>query len=723
MTAKKNGIDYRHFISLFLTAGFVALGVFVFPNAICRLVESLRDIGLSLAYYFCEMIGMEGVVTPTVNDLPSWQLTESIFAPLRLLPTWEEFVAWWDSYWICFFSEDMLIDYLMFVVDILYYLSQGFLILLTVAIPLYFLFQGYLSKLSNEYNKDSKALTFFKKWYPKTIGRVFAWIRDYKQFLDDHGVYKTIWFWLWAFYFNAITIVIEFLAFYFYFVFSFDFLSIYTQFYKLLLDLTCVIRFIPGIIWGIIVIFVLEKIAENIGYAELRHRERRNRGFLNERSIVSIFYGTMGVGKTACITDAALSAEVELRDRAFEVIVECDFCFPFFPWINLENALKTATAFHVCYDLPSVRRWVRKKYHRWLKNPCREKIFDYDYERYGLFHDDKLRVESVWQTIEDYACAYLVYAVQCSLILSNYSIRSDNLLSDNGNFPLWDTDFFSRDSKMMQAFSRRSHILDFDMLRFGKRVLKDNPNAHALGFGVYVFTELDKERKNDQELRTQGVKGSDDEANQKNDLFNALLKMIRHAVMIRNRVFVVCLGDLQRPEDWGANGRDVGEICFIASKGEKAPVLPFWAPYWWLATFYQIFFMPFVNMYYSYRFARGDNTAPMHFLHGVMAKFKDAYQGKFNLFASRKLSLEVESGRMDRAADERCYFLSDKKAFSERYGTDCLSAIFERYSLLNTVGIMDMATYADKMASDAELQMQHSYFQRDLLAMRAAQAA
>ena len=717
-------IDYRHYISIFITLGFVALGIFVFPNAICRLLEALRDFCLSIAYYFCNIIGEPDVITPTVNEYPSWQFVESIFSPLTLLPfTWEEFQVWWAEYWIRWATWEMVEDYFIFIADVLYYVSQALLILLTVLLPLYFIFQGYLNKENNDANVDSKVLIFFKGFWDKCISPVIAWVKDFFAFLGEHSVYRTIWLWMWLFYFNAITIVVEFLAFYFYFVFSFDFLSIYRQVYKLLLDLTAVIRFIPAVIWAIIIVTVMEICAENAGYDELRHRERRNRGFLNERSIVSIFYGTMGVGKTACITDAALSAEVELRDRAFEVIVECDFCFPHFPWINLENELKVASAFHVVYDLSSVRRWIRKKYKRWLKNPTQARIFGYDYERYGLFHDDKLKTESVWQVIEDYACAYMVYAVQCSLIISNYSIRSDNLLSDLGNFPLWNTDFFSRDSKLMDAYSRRSHILDFDMLRFGKRVLKDNPNAHALGFGVYVFTELDKERKNDQELRTQGVKGTDDGANQKNDLFNSLLKMIRHAVMIRNRVFIICLGDLQRPEDWGANGRDVGEIAFIAKKGEKTALLPFWAPFWWYATLYELVFAPVVDLYYQYRFARADNTAPMHFAHGVVAKLKDGYQGIFNTFGSSELKLEVESGRMDRQPLNRSYFLSTKKAYSERYSTDCLSAIFERYSLINTIGIMDMVTYADKMASDAELQMQHSYFQRDVMGLTMAQPA
>ena len=107
----------------------------------------------------------------------------------------------------------------------------------------------------------------------------------------------------------------------------------------------------------------------------------------------------------------------------------------------------------------------------------------------------------------------------------------------------------------------------------------------------------------------------------------------------------------------------------------------------------------------------------MHFMHGLRAKLKDWYEGVYHTFGSSKRLIEVESGRMDGEPLERYYFLSMKKAYAERYGTDCLSAIFDRYSFLNTVGIMDMATYADKMATDAELQAQHSYFQRDIMGL------
>ena len=48
----------------------------------------------------------------------------------------------------------------------------------------------------------------------------------------------------------------------------------------------------------------------------------------------------------------------------------------------------------------------------------------------------------VSSAIKDYSCAYFIYTIQSSYIISNYSVRTDRLIPDLGNFPLWNTDFF-----------------------------------------------------------------------------------------------------------------------------------------------------------------------------------------------------------------------------------------------------------------------------------------
>lgn len=703
-------LDYRHYINAVITLGFVALGVFVFPNAICRLTESIRDFGLSCAYYFCELFFEFNPIAPSVNSFPSWQIAPSYFQPLTLLPvTWEEFQMLWGVYWQNFIKAETLTEYLYVLGDVLYYVSQVMLILMPLILCAYMLFQRYLKTTNNDYDVESTALRRIKRIADFTYIPVKKWLREYIAFMKENAFWVKLWAWLWAFYFNIITIVVEFIAFYLYFIVSFDFVNIYRQVYKLLLDLSTVIRFIPAVIWAVIIVVALELAARHIGYNELEHRENRNGGFLAERGVMTIIYGPMGAGKTKTITDMALTQEVRFRNMAFEIIIESDFKFPHFNWATFEQDLKQAIENHEVFTVPTARKWLREKYRIWYENPTKENLWGYDYDRYGLEYDDRLKVSNLWEVIDDYACAYLVYTVQSSLLVSNYSIRVDNLMDDLGNFPKWNTDFFRRDSRLIDSYSRHAHILDFDMLRLGKRMIDDNPNRYAFGFGVYIISEIDKERKNAPEL--QQIKASSEECNQKNDLFNALMKMSRHACVIANRVFVKIFADLQRPESLGADARELGEIVYIEESTDMNPILPFFAPFYFFEALFAWVFGRFVDLYYEYRFLRSDKTVPMHVMKSFSAWLKRFRDRTCNQFGSAKVKLLVESGRMDGEKKERKYFIQSKKIYARRYTTDCLSAIFNQYADKNTIGLNDLPEYVTELGADEENLLQNSFFQ------------
>lgn len=714
---EKKRFDYRHYICIAITIGFIACWL-LFPNALGRIIESVRDFGLSCAYYFCEIFGIEHTIAPTINDYPKYpffDFSPSVSSPSSPIPdNFNDFKVKWSAYWQAWASKENFFAYLSKLGNILYYVSYALLIIVPFILLLWLLFRRYLNTHNTDHDEESKPLKTFKRLSDMTYRPAKRFIVEFIAFLKETPVYLKIWACLWAFYFNLFTIFIEFLAFYLYLVVSFDFINIYRQVYKLFLDLRAVIDFLPLWAWIIVGYFVLTAVCVKRGYTELNHHERRNRGFINERGVVTIVYGEMGTGKTALITDMALSAEVELRDMAFEIILESDMHFPNFPWRSFEDELKTAILFHVVYDAWICKRWIRKKYSRWRKTPCKEKIFGYDYERYGLTYDNKLELIDIWKALEDYACAYLIYTVQSSLIVSNYSIRVDSLMSDAGNFPLWNTDFFKRDSRLIDSFSRHSHILDFDMLRLGKIMLKNNPNRNAFGFGVYVVTEIDKERKNELELRSEQRRAADEETNQKNDLFNVALKMSRHAVVIANRVFIKIIGDLQRPEDWGAGGRELGEITYIEDKDDESLTLPFFSPFYFFELLYLWLKSKFDDIYTQYNYVRGDSTLPMYALKNIAAAIKHHYERVYNTFGYTVLSLEVESGRMNGQVKKRKYFRQNKKIWAKRYATNCLSGIWEARGEINRIGIDDLREYADTMATNDELLSQNSYFQSDI---------
>ncbi len=702
---KRVSKDYRHLISVAITIGLILLNTFVFPTSWLRIIESFRDFGLSVGFYFCEIFEIQHGIVPTVNALPK------VFPQpfLDIASDFEQFKVDWKLYWELWANMDNFKAYWVVVGDVLYYASKVLLIVAPFFILGWLLIKKYFETHNNDYDIDSKQLKVWKKVVDHTITPAKTVIKDYIEFLKVNSYYYKIWLFLVLVSFNLITIVVEFLAFYFYFIVSYDFVGIYFQLYKLIIDLTPMVTFIPIPFWIIISVLVFHNIRKKIGYAVLQHFENRNCGFLNERPIVFMVCGSMGKSKTTTITDLALSQEVMFRDNALQSMIDNDLKFPNFPWCNLENELKRALDFHEIYNLTTIKAFIEKKKARFEKAPTRARIFNYDYERYQLTFDNGLKVLDIWEVLKNYAQEYFIYVMQSSLIISNYAIRTDGIKHDLGNLPLWDNDFFHRKAKEIKDLSRYSHILDFDTLRLGKKVLKENPNADTFEFGVLNITEIGKERGNNLEL--QEKKKKDEEANQKNDLFNHRLKLIRHTATVDNFCYVRVITDEQRPESWGADARDLCEIVHIREKSETRLVLPFF-------TIEDILFdwtvSKFSDIYTQYRHVRSDNTLLMYTLKWITAKFYTFQTRIYSTFGYKVISCEVEDGTQDGKLKERKIYISHKKAFPDRFGTDCYFGFFERFLKVCGVGIEDYREYTQTRASIEQLGYQNSYLISDL---------
>ena len=721
-------INYMHYISGAITLAFLVIAIFVFPSGIVRIGESCVDIWTSLKYYVQELFEAHWNVRPTVIDLSKVGWT-----PLWGLPeTWEEFKVLWGEYWKVWISSENFNAYMEFISEIMLYVSR---LLLVVVIPLgftlYFLFNKYLKTHNNDYDVTSKPLKNAKKigeivWIP-----IKRWVRSYVEFVKANSMHYKLWLLIWAYNFNVITIIMEFFAFYFYFVVSFDFLNLYKQFYKLFCDLSVVMAFIPTWGWCVIGYWILCAVRKSIGYKTLQHYENKNCGFINERPIVIMVCGTMGKKKTTAITDMALSQEVMLRDKAFEKLLQNDLKFPYFPWVNLENVLKSAIYTHDVYNLATTRKFIRrlrfffeydtndkavkKGFARYLgkryKCGYRNLIFGYDYEKYGLFFDDKLKLTNLWDVIETYAQLYFIYIIQSSLIISNYSVRTDGVLNDLGNFPLWDSDFFKRNSKIIDDISRHAKIINFNAHRLGQTLgAEPDVKKDSFEFGVVNITEIGKERKNN--LQLQEVKRKDETANQKNDGFNDWLKMVRHSATVDNFPFVKVITDEQRPESWGADARDLCEIVHIKETSDMRLAMPFFTL---TELFYDFVYSKFLNVYTQYRYMRSDNTLFMYTLKKITAKLNNYYNGIYNTFGYCKLSVQVESGTQDGEKAEKNYYLMSKKIYSKRFSTDCFSDFFSVKSLRSPIGIDDLQEYETEKATFDELKEQKSYFIEDLM--------
>jgi len=415
----------------------------------------------------------------------------------------------------------------------------------------------------------------------------------------------------------------------------------------------------------------------------------------------------MGKKKTTIITDMALSQEVMFRQAALSRLQKADMKFPSFPWISFEMELRKCMEYGTVYNLATCKEWVRLKHSRYIKHGNDNlQLYGYDSKRYGLTYSDALKVYDLFDVLETYAQLYFIYVIESSLIVSNYSIRTDNRLLDEGNFPVWRSDFFASD---ISKPSRHSHILDFDILRLGKKVMENNPNIGSFEFGVIVISEVGKERGNNLELKD--IKKESVEANQKNDLFNSWMKMSRHSATVDNFPFIKVFTDEQRPESWGADARELCDVIHIVSSGSQQSAYPFFAIE---ENIYNRVFYRFLNLYYDFRFIRGDNTLLIYLLKSIAARIANRTVRLQNTYGYSVSVVEKERGTLDGKTEKKKYYLMNKKIYSNRFSTDCFADYFNDMAKRTNVGLNDYREYLSERASVEELKFQNSYFIRSL---------
>ena len=684
-------------LTVALTIAFILFGVLVFGVAYQRVFEALIDLYGGFKYYLCVLFGL-----PT-NDLPSVTDYSKVMEWTVILPSdFEGFKVNTTAYFSMLFSKENFLSWLSVTGAKVSVWAKVLTIFLPCVVVLIIVVKRIYATPNTRHNKDTFPLRIYKVVTRYTIEPLKRFLRQYFEFVKQHNSIWIIWLIIWVFNLNFATVITEFFAFYFYFAVSFDFKAIYTQIVKLFIDLQVIVKHVPLWIILIFVWLIFERWRKNLATAKLRRMENANRGFINDLPIVSMTCGSMGKKKTTIITDMALSQEVMFRNIAYGKLQETDMKFPNFGWIAFEMELRKCMEYGTVYNLATVKEWIKVKRARYEKhhNDLLQ-LYGYDSERYGLYYRDGLKTSYIFDVLSTYAQLYFIYVIQSSLIVANYSIREDNRLIDGGNFPIWSTDFFSKNPRP----SRHAHILDFDILRLGKKVLENNPSAGSFEFGVVAITEVGKERGNNLELKE--VKKGTEETNQKNDLFNSWLKMCRHSATVDNYPFIKVFTDEQRPSSWGADARELCDIVHIVSSGNTRLALPFFTIEDMLNEW---LFNRFINLYEDFRFNRGDNTLLIYLLKKVTAFVYRRNTVIYNTYGYSISNIEKERGTMDGKTEKKKYYLMNKKIYSQRFSTDCFSDYFNELAKGTHIGMNDYTEYATEKASVQELKRQNSYF-------------
>ena len=677
---------------------FIYLGVFHFNTSYTRFAETLGDIWNSIKFYVCELLGIVHTTPPTVelySDVIKWD----IFLP----EDWQGFTVKAGAYFSLLFDANNFSEYWRLVGEKVGQFAKMIILLLPCIIAVVLLIKRLYSQNNNEHNKDTIPLKIFKWVANKTYQPIKRIIIAYIRFLSENRYIPILWAICWAFHLNLASIVIAFFAYYLYFSVSFRFDTIYVQFVKLFIDLQVLLNVFPWWILTFIAYIIFDKMRRGIAQMQLRRMEARNCGFINDLPIVSMTCGSMGKKKTTIITDMALSQEVMFRQKAFELLKKNDMKFPFFPWISFEMELRKCMEYGTVYNLATIKEWVRLRKRRYEKHKNADlQLYGYDTLRYGMKNNDALKIEHLFDVLETYAQLYFIYVIESSLLVANYSIRTDNQLLDNGNFPMWAIDFFPETTI---DDGRHAHILDFDVLRLGKKVIENNPNAGSFEFGVVVISEVGKERGNI--LDHKEMKRNNDETNQKNDHFNSWLKMSRHSATVDHFPFIKVFTDEQRPESWGADARDLCDIINIASAGKQKLAMPFYIIEDMIS---EMLFDWFVDLYYNFRYRRGDNTLLVHILKSVTTWLYKRNLKIYNQYGYAVSFIEKERGTMDGKIEKKRYYVMNKKIYAKRFSTDCFSEYFNDLAKKTKVGLNDYLEYETERATVAELKMQNSYF-------------
>ena len=694
---------HKHIVIVLLLIVSALFTCFRYQASVYRLIMGVRDFGISVAYYSCALF--DKIIPVTVTELPQGEI-------LQLLPfDVDEILRKLEDMWEYVFNSDCFLAYLSYVVDIINTIA----IFLLPALLLYLMLSTLIKRLLLEPNTDqhgeiSPSVARIEDHVLPKLYAVGHWFKTLFAVFVEKKIYLWSFLFIWMLNFNILTILFEALAYYFYFAFALDFKNLFTiQLVKLLLDLIITLSGAPALFWVAFTYAVICVVRKKLGYQRLNHRESLDRDLISKQPLILMFTGTMGTGKTTENTSFCISVEIMFREKAFDLMFEIASKYPNFPWIILEDEVKRAIEYRQIVNLTACRRFVDKKKQRFEKNQTSDRIFGYNVDVYRYAFDDNLTYKDIWSSIEDYACLYFIYVIESSLLVTNYSIRVDSVLDSAGNFPLWDTELFRNSPAQSEARSRRSHILDYDILRMGAQIVKDNPNRNTFEFGVLSMSEFAKERGN--QLTLQDIKKKDDQANQKNDLFIYSLKMARHKATICGYPFVFFLADEQRDNSLNADTRELMNIINIDVKHPTELLMPC---FFVEDLLHELTYPRFVNFLAEYRYNRGDTCLFMYFLNNVMSELHNRYKRIYNLYGCNVLDVSIKSGKEGAEEIRERLHILHKKVYSDRFSTDCYRGFSEPELERATIGLDDYREYENTVPTLEELHYQNSYFIRDL---------
>ncbi len=702
-----------HILSAAIVAGIFLLGIFRAPGSFLRFWEALRDLFFSIAG------------SPTVTSLPK-NMVEGF--PRAL----EEFGEIAKTFGSLFCSKLNFFAYLELLwklfSDLSYALLWALFPLLTVVLI------GILSfrRTNNKHGARTKPLEIFLAVRQHVFLPVGKYLRGLVKFFASRKKYYRTSVLLLLFFLNVYTVLLEALAYYIFFLFTEELsLGFGVQIVKLAYDLFLAFRYLPLWVWAIAGLKLFDMSRKEIGYRLLEKYENDMRAFLEERGVNMLICGPPRTGKTTTLVSIVKSLAATARKNAKKGMRDIEQKFPDFPWIVLEQMIRKDYGRRRFRNLYHLRQWTdgmiqnaKSGGKRWLRtlrkhyrSCCAVRfeypLFNYDTEHFRVTYKSALGVDTIEECLRDYAQLYLIY-IQPMLILSNFSVRSDDDQIDLGNFPEWRDDFFRHDPDPPGA-SKFSKILNQDLIRPGKQVDPGCEYKDCFEFGILAETEVGKERGN--QFSHSGMSAASPDANVLNDQRDNLFKLMGHLGTVYNIPFARYVGDEQRPGSWGANGKELCDVITIRERCRDKIVMPFFA---FGELLYLMTSKLFGEGYYDpVRLRRGDTSLLTYLLMHLCGKIFDHYRYIRDKFGGHFNKVNVEQAMKQdgdgEALSKSKLFIANAKVYAKTFRTAGWKPFMEQRAANSACGLEDVPSYHGLDPYLDEFLEQRSYFFIELL--------
>lgn len=712
-----------HVITWVFFVGALLFSIFRFAPVFGRVLDAAWDVLTSISYYFLFMVELEEHVTPTLITIP-----EDLETVLPI--TLEQFEQLMKVYGEILINPDYMIKYLEVVGDILYKVSQTLLMLSFPMLCVTLVLILTYSEVETNHDEPTGALRFWQRVNKAVFRPVVFYVKKYLRFLKARPWYKWSLIGVWLYNLSGLTIALEVVAFFFYFTVDWGLEPILVTVAKILADFMVPMFFIPSPLWWVIGYFVYNHFREKIAMSKIKAAVEKVKKFLKAHPGAKFVNGKQRSKKTSLLTQLKqVSENCILRPTAEEKCLNRRKQFPYFPWQSYDAFLNKARSRHRLYawwgvhELFLFLRWAKetekmhteaqqRQIYRSLRRRWGYKFedfcFGYDLRRGEVFNDG-LSLVHIYDALEAYGKQYLLWTQPTPLDVSNYPIRSDFIIEDEGNMKEFKSMLFDVDMRKSMSRSQYSHRLNWGAFRLGKQYKQYNPEYNAVEYGIRVVMEGAKERKNQ---LTRRVAEKDEEfPTQDNDLVETESKVHTHATTVDGFTYWDDLWDDQRASSLGSDNTDLMTKIYI----RKAHDVKFYIPFFALD---EVFFLLTSSIFDAiYKFIqrkKGSSTALVAFLWKLYLPIFRQYTRFYNLYSYYPLEVKISDGADDEVlADAEKIPLIALIAYKSRFRTDGLGEFYYMKMRGAAMGLNDVKQYKRLSMDLPEMEEQESYMIND----------